>query len=89
MVLMMLQRWDEKERQYRPYEVPDDWHVTTYETDMDTTVNCCQCGREVHFGETFTSMQVHTRYGIGYAVCDRCYYGKEWPERDAARKGPL
>lgn len=86
---MMLQRYDEKERQYKPYEVPDDWYVSTYEMDMDTIVNCCQCGREVPFGECYTSMQVHTRYGIGYAVCERCYYDKEWPERDAARKGSL
>ena len=86
MVLMMLQRWDEKERQYRPYEVPDDWHVTTYETDMDTIVNCCQCGREVPFGECYTSMQVQTSVGFGYAVCERCYYDKEWPEREEARR---
>lgn len=83
----MLQRFNEKERVYEPYQVPDDWYVSTYETDMDTTVNCCQCGRKVPFGECYTSMQVQTAVGFGYAVCGECYYGKEWPEREEARRG--
>lgn len=81
---MMLQKYNEQKREYEPYEVPDDWYVSTYENDMDAKVNCCQCGREVTFGECYTSMQVHTCIGFGYAVCERCYYGIEWPARKAA-----
>ena len=82
--MIQLRKYNERKRQYEPYEVPDEWHVSCYETDMDTKVNCCQCGREVRYGECFTSMQVHTPMGMGYAVCERCYFDKEVPERREA-----
>ena len=78
---MLLQRWSEAERRYMPYVVPSGWHVSTYEADMDALVNCCQCGRKLTFGECYTSMQVQTRAGFGYAVCGDCYFGFEVPER--------
>lgn len=84
---MMLRRFVEAERRYVAHEVPDSWRVSAHETDMSTLVNCCRCGRELPYGECYTSLQVHTRMGFGYAVCHDCYYGTEWPERDAARGG--
>lgn len=78
---MILRRWSESEHRYMPYVVPDDWHVSTYETDMTKLVNCAQCGRELPFGECYTSYQVHTPIGMGYAVCGDCYFGYEVPER--------
>lgn len=81
---MILRRWSEAERRYEPYEVPDDWRVSAYEDDMGTRVNCCQCGRELTWGETYTSMQVQTPVGFGYGVCHECYFGREVPEREAA-----
>lgn len=86
---MMLQRWSESEHRYMPYAVPDDWYVSTYEEDMSTPVNCCQCGRVLPFGECYTSYQVHTTVGMGYAVCGDCYFGHEVPERLKARNGGL
>lgn len=86
---MILRRWSESEHKYMPYSIPDDWHVSTYEDDLDTAVNCCQCGRELPFGECYTSMQVQTKAGFGYAVCGDCYFGFEVPERQAAREGSL
>ena len=84
---MRLRKWDERKRAYEPYDVPDEWHVTTIETDMATRVNCAQCGREITFGEAYTSLQVHSPIGFGYAVCEECYHLKEWPERVAAEEG--
>ena len=81
---MILRKWSEARHVYEPYEVPDGWRVSTYETDMETMVNCCQCGRALPFGECYTSMQVHTQVGIGYAVCGDCYFSREVPERLAA-----
>lgn len=82
---MILRRWSESEHRYMPYVVPDDWHVSTYETDMSAPVNCCQCGRELPYGECYTSLQVHTPVGMGYAVCGDCYFGLEVPERERER----
>lgn len=84
---MMLRKWDEVKRAYEPYYVPDEWNVTTFADDMDEKVNCAQCGREITFGEAYTSLQVHSSIGFGYAVCEECYHLVEWPERVAAEEG--
>ena len=83
---MRLRKWDERKKAYEPYDVPDEWHVTTFESDMNERVNCAQCGREISFGDSYTSMQVHSPIGFGYAVCEDCYHLKEWPERVAAEE---
>lgn len=82
---MILRRWSESGRRYMPHVVPDWWHVSTYEADMSVPVNCCQCGRELPYGECYTSLQVQTLEGFGYAVCGECYFGLEVPERRRAR----
>lgn len=67
-----LHKWDYDKRKYVDYEVPDDWRLAIYEVDMDTLCNCCQCGKEIPYGESYTSQEVHTP-GLGYAVCEACH----------------
>lgn len=72
--MTVLRKWDYGKHEYVPLEVPDGWHVSCYEADMDAAVNCCRCGRALPFGETYTSLQVHAPVsGFGYAVCPECY----------------
>lgn len=52
----------------------------TFSEDMDEKVNCCQCYRAIRFGETYTSNEVHTELGMGFAVCPQCYED-EWERR--------
>lgn len=78
--MTMLRKFDETERVYKPYEVPDEWHVSCFENDMNTIVNCAQCGKAITCGESYTSMQVHTSLGFGYCVCVDCYR-KEFESR--------
>ena len=68
-----LQRWDYENQAYEPYEVPDDWNVKSYSRDMDEIVNCPHCGRKVNFGSCYTSREMYTPGGLGYAVCGECY----------------
>ena len=56
-----------------PYGVPDEWNVKSYSDDMDEIVNCPHCGKEVTFGSCYTSREIHTPNGFGYAVCEKCY----------------
>ena len=70
---MKLNKWNYEKHVYEAYEVPDEWRISVYETDMDALVNCCQCGKEIKFGETYTSQEVHTEMGFGFAVCPECY----------------
>lgn len=68
-----LNRWNYDKQTYEPYDVPDNWNVKSYSFDMDEIVNCPHCGKEVTFGSCYTSKEIHTPHGFGYAVCENCY----------------
>lgn len=83
--LRVLRRWDEWLRVYMPWLVPADRKVMAYSGDMDEPCACARCGKRVTFGECYTSFQIHTILGIGYAVCPECHE-REMAEREAAEK---
>lgn len=70
---MILRKWNVKSHTYEPYEIPDDWKIPLIDDNMDEIVNCVQCGKELPFGDGYTSLEVHTEIGIGYTVCHECY----------------
>lgn len=70
---MILQKWNNKKHKYENYEIPDDWNVKTYSTNMREKINCVHCGKELEFGDCYTSLEVHTEMGFGYGVCEKCY----------------
>lgn len=70
---MILRRWNYLTHQYEKHIVPNDWHVTTYETDMESKVNCACCGKQITHGQSYCSLEIHTQLGFGYDVCDECY----------------
>lgn len=55
-------------------------NIKTFSENMDEEVNCCQCFRKIRFGDTYSSNEVHTELGMGFAVCPECYE-KEWERR--------
>lgn len=69
----LLRKWNGNKKEYEDYKIPGNWNVKTYCADMDEIVNCAQCGKELKYGNTYTSMEVHTEMGFGYGVCDTCY----------------
>ena len=83
--LRVLRRWDEWLRVYMPWLVPADRKVLAYSDDMDELCACARCGKSVTFGECYTSQQIHTHAGFGYAVCPECHE-LELAERAAAEK---
>lgn len=76
---MKLRKWNYETHEYDPYEIPDEWNVplTTY---LDEIVNCPHCGKELKYGETYTSKEIHNNVGFGYGVCSECYE-EEWERR--------
>lgn len=68
-----LKRWNYEAHTYEDYQIPDDWHCLSYSRDMDEVVNCPHCGREITFGDGYTSMEIHNGIGGGYAVCTSCH----------------
>ena len=78
---MILNKWNYKLHKYDNYSVPDDCNCQTYSNDMKEIVNCPHCGRELEYGDTYTSLEIHSPiYGFGYGVCHECYE-KEWERR--------
>lgn len=84
--MKMLRRWNYDEQVYEPYEVPDDWNVKSYSENMDEIVNCPHCGQKVTFGSCYTSKEIHTAGGFGYAVCDECYATERIKEEEWRKK---
>ncbi len=68
-----MQKYNYETEKYDPYEVPEDWQVSTYEIDMDKFINCASCGKKVRFGSCYTSTLIHTEHGVAYAVDRDCY----------------
>ena len=69
---MNLRKWNYETHEYDHYEVPDNWTICLFTEDMDKIVNCVQCGKEVKFGTSYTSREVHNGIGLGYNVCKEC-----------------
>lgn len=82
---MILQKWNWNKHAYEDLEVPDNWVCKCYSDDMTEVVNCLHCGKNITFGKSFTSMEIHTKMGLGYAVCEECY-DKECKRRQASFK---
>lgn len=81
---MKLRKWNYETREYDLYEVPDDWELVLVTRDMEQHVNCAQCGKDMTFGEGYTSREVHTNVGFGYPVCEACY--EDEVKREPVRK---
>ena len=79
-ILQALQKWDYEAHEYRQFFVPASWNVKLYSCDMDEIVNCPHCGRMLHYGETYVSLEIHNQVGFGYGVCEECYK-HEWQRR--------
>lgn len=70
---MILWKWDKRQHRYLPFGIPNDRKVGVYREDLTERVDCANCGRRMVFGESFTSLTIHTPMGIGYAVCEQCH----------------
>lgn len=75
-----IRKWDYETHSYRKYGVPKDWTISCCCADMSQHINCAGCGKVLPYGETFTSLELHTKSGIGYGVCKECNE-KEWERR--------
>lgn len=70
---MLLRKWNYDIHEYEPYSVSDEWDCRYSGFDMSEIINCCQCGKEVTFGECYSSQEVHSLMGFGYMVCEECH----------------
>ncbi len=67
------QKWNPYHRKYRPYVLPEDeLKCSLLEDRMDKVIACAGCGRPVKYGESFSSLEIHTETGFGFMVCHMC-----------------
>ena len=71
---MVIRKWNENKKDYDDVTIPDEWKTPIFSNNMDETVNCVNCGREMRFGEGFTSKRYHNRTGAAYSECQKCFY---------------
>lgn len=69
---MQLSKWNYELHDYELFNSPA-VKISLYGDDMDKLVDCANCGKELPFGECYTSMEIHNVIGFGYGVCDDCY----------------
>ena len=79
------QRWNVEKRKYEPCTIPD--NASLYETDMNEIVACANCGKLNHFGNYFTSLEIHSSSGMGYSVCAGCHCEEMERQKKATWKG--
>lgn len=65
------QKWNYEKHAYDRYILPDG--ASMYETNMNNVVQCAGCGKYIFFGQCYTSQEIHTESGMGYAVCPECH----------------
>ena len=80
-----LRKWNYQKHAYDPYETPNQWNCKQICESMDEIINCASCGKEITFGEGYSSNVIQDSVGFGYCVCEKCAE-KEWAARLAARK---
>lgn len=67
-----MKRFNRNTHSYEDYSPPvADGNYTIYSEDMDEIVNCCQCGKEITFGEGCVSMEIYSG-PFGHIVCRQC-----------------
>lgn len=74
----MAEKFNFETGKYEPYTLSD--KASLYEQDLDEVIECASCGRDVVYGDCFTSITIHGERGLGYMVCPECYE-REWNER--------
>lgn len=73
-----VRKFNVKTDKYEDFYIPVE--AAIYE-DLDTRVRCAECGRELYFGDCYTSLVIHNPIGFGYGVCLQCYTLEREQER--------
>lgn len=73
-------KWDYPSHSYKMILIPTKYNVKTFSEDLEEIINCAQCYKELPIGECYTSLEIHSRVGFGYCVCESCYE-EEWERR--------
>lgn len=80
-----IRKWNYQKGAYEPY-IPPVGHISLYEPVMETPIVCASCGKQITFGEGYTSFAIHNCSGFGYTVCEPCHSAELDDEIEYRRK---
>ncbi|NLD11690.1 MAG: hypothetical protein GX671_08080 [Clostridiales bacterium] len=80
-----MKKFNYKTGEYEDYDVPAEWNVLTCSDNLRAKINCADCGAELEYGDSYTSLSIRTDVGFGYCVCKECY-NREWRDRTNAKR---
>lgn len=70
---MKLLRWNYTLKKYDVVDLPEG-NYKFYSSDMNEVINCPHCGKELKFGDAYTSYEFQSQvFSFGYGVCEECY----------------
>lgn len=81
--MFILRKWNYEIHDYEVFISPAEV-LKIYSEDMDERCDCANCGKQMTFGDGYTSRTIHNKAGYGFPVCESCYNG-EWKEEDASK----
>jgi len=67
-----IKKWDFRTKKYKQYK-PTGKRLALYSNKMEELIDCADCGKELEYGDGYTSKAIHTEMGFGYSVCEDCY----------------
>lgn len=70
---MILKKWNYEKQEYEDYEVPDEYKIKVSTADLEETINCADCGKQILYGNSFRSREIKSNYGFNYAICIDCH----------------
>lgn len=78
------EKWSFEKHKYEPCQISE--NASLPRENFEDLVDCAECGKQIKFGDSYTSLRIQTSIGLGYAVCEDCYE-KEWEERRKYKDG--
>ncbi len=77
-------KWNYETREYDPY-TPPKGTIILFTQDIELPINCTSCGKDMTYGEGYTSRELHTNSGLGFPVCEDCYEDERRRETQATK----
>lgn len=71
--MRLVRKYDVEKREMIDWYIPREWRTALWNTNMNDIVNCAQCGKELKYGDCYTSRELMNGAGLGYGVCGACY----------------
>ena len=68
-----MQKWNLAKHVYEPYTkvIDNNWHCPLL-AEMEENINCAECGKEILYGDGYTSSLIHNNKGMAYTICLTC-----------------